>query len=52
MYFSPNEVKAGGSSTLHILIDKNRKMHLIPIKIQGIGEDGKIRNMTIYLSAS
>ena len=50
--FSPNnEGKPGDTIFLTILIDKSKEIFYSPIKIQGIGENGKIRNVTIYLSA-
>ncbi|RJE46829.1 hypothetical protein A7K50_12455 [Dehalobacter sp. MCB1] len=45
------KVGVGGYSILDIAIDKDITFFDEPMEIQGIGEDGKTHNITIYLSA-
>jgi hypothetical protein len=50
-YLSPEQIKTGETSTLKIFYIGKDDVYSSPITIQGIDEDGKTRNMTIYLSA-
>jgi hypothetical protein len=48
--FDPIEVKAGSASRMRLYLEDTDSLFSHPIKIQGIGGDGKIRNLTIYLT--
>jgi hypothetical protein len=48
---SPVKIKTGEVSNLKIFYRSEGNIYSLPITIQGIGEDGKTHNMTIYLSA-
>lgn len=49
-FLNPEQGKAGETSTLSLLVSNESKIYSDPITIEGIGENGKVRNITIYLS--
>lgn len=51
VYFYPSEAKVGNTVLMSFFIEKAVELNGSPmIRVQGIGENGKIHNLTIYLS--
>jgi hypothetical protein len=51
VYFYPSMAKVGNTVLMSFYLENVAKLYGNPmIRVQGIGEDGKIHNLTIYLS--